>query len=131
MEAAEFDHYLEHLCAGLGWVNRHAAFMDYCRGLMLPIARKSMEPLAAHVDPLNVPAKHQVLHHFNSQSDWSDSAILTRVRDWVVPSLQLEHGSYWIVDDTGHPKQGIGLSREPARVPRHGSSSIACRKRTS
>jgi SRSO17 transposase len=42
--------------------------MDYCRGLMLPIKRMSAEPLAAHVDPLHVQAKHQSLHHFVAKS---------------------------------------------------------------
>jgi SRSO17 transposase len=114
-EASDFERYLEHLCGGLGRVNRHAGLMDYCRGLMLPIARKSVEPLAAHLDPLHVPAKHQSLHHFVAQSDWSDASILKRVRDWVVPTLQLEHGAYWIIDDTGHPKQGkhsVGVARQ-------------------
>lgn len=114
-EVADFDRYLEHLCTGLGRTNRHAGLMDYCRGLMLPIARKSVEPLAAHLDPLHVAAKHQSLHHFVAQSDWSDTEILSRVRDWVVPTLQLERGSYWIIDDTGHPKQGkhsVGVARQ-------------------
>jgi SRSO17 transposase len=29
---------------------------------MLPIERKSVEPLAAHTDPWHVSAKHQSLH---------------------------------------------------------------------
>jgi SRSO17 transposase len=27
-----------------------------------------------------------------------------RVRDWVLPTLGLDRGCYWIVDDTGFPK---------------------------
>lgn len=36
-------------------------------GLMLPLKRKSVEPLAASIDPLHVQAKHQWLHHFGRQ----------------------------------------------------------------
>jgi SRSO17 transposase len=44
MGASErFDRYTEHLCEGLG----HAGLEGYCTGLMLPLARKSVEPMAA------------------------------------------------------------------------------------
>ncbi|MBI5659241.1 MAG: transposase [Nitrosomonadales bacterium] len=70
---AEFEHYLERLCEVLGNVDRSVGLKDYCRGLMLPIARKSIEPLAACSDPLHVAAKHQSLHHFVAKSAWSDT----------------------------------------------------------
>ena len=111
----EFDVYLEHLCEALGHRDRHAGMKDYCRGLMLPIERKSVEPLAAHADPLHVRAKHQSLHHFVAKSEWSDAAVMDRVRQWVAPLLGTEDGCYWIVDDTGHPKQGkhsVGVAHQ-------------------
>ena len=82
---------------------------------MLPIQRKSIEPLAAHTDPLRVAAKHQLLHHFVAKSDWSGAAVLSRVRDWVMPHLGLDSGCYWIIDDTGFPKKGrhsVGVARQ-------------------
>jgi SRSO17 transposase len=82
---------------------------------MLPIERKSVEPLAAYIDPWNVSAKHQSLHHVVAKSDWSDEELLGRVREWVGPALKLEEGSYWIVDDTGVPKKGqhsVGVARQ-------------------
>jgi SRSO17 transposase len=112
---AEFDRYIEHLCAALGHQDRNAGLQDYCRGLMLPIHRKSVEPLAAHTDPLHVEAKHQSLHHFVAKAGWSDRAVMTRIRDWVVPHLGLDSGCYWIVDDTGFPKKGthsVGVARQ-------------------
>ncbi len=111
----EFDEYLEHLCGALGHADRNAGLMDYCRGLMLPIERKSVEPLAAHTDPLHVQSKHQSLHHFVADSDWSDKAVLGEIRDWVVPALGVEDGCYWIVDDSGHPKYGkhsVGVAHQ-------------------
>lgn len=60
----EFGHYLAHLAAGLGHADRHAGLSGYCTGLMLPLSRKSIEPMAARVDPLHASARHQSLHHF-------------------------------------------------------------------
>lgn len=112
---AEFDRYMRHLCEGLDYATRHQSLLDYCGGLMLPIERKSVEPLAAHADPLRVPAKHQALHHFVANARWSDRALLDRVMKYVEPHLGLEHGAFWIVDDTGHPKCGrhsVGVARQ-------------------
>ena len=112
---AEFDRYMAHLCEGLGYSARHQSLLEYCSGLMLPIQRKSVEPLAAHADPLNVAAKHQALHHFVANARWSDRILLERVRDYVEPHLGLEHGAYWIIDDTAHPKCGrhsVGVARQ-------------------
>jgi SRSO17 transposase len=64
---------------------------------------------------LQVQAKHQSLHHFVAKSPWSDAGILERVRQWVAPWLGLEEGCYWIVDDSGHPKQGkhsVGVTHQ-------------------
>jgi SRSO17 transposase len=112
---AEFERYINHLCEALGHRDRHAGFGDYSRGLMLPIERKSVEPLAAHTDPLHVSAKHQSLHHLVAQSEWSDIAVLECVRDWVMPQLGRNSKFYWIVDDTGFPKKGehsVGVARQ-------------------
>jgi len=112
---AEYERYMKYLCEALGHQDRHVGFSDYSRGLMLPIERKSVEPLAAHIDPLHVSAKHQSLHHLVADSEWSDVAVLGRVREWVMPTLGHKSGFYWIVDDSGFPKKGehsVGVARQ-------------------
>jgi SRSO17 transposase len=49
-------------------------------GLLLPGARKSVEPMAARVEPARVQAALQSLHHFVAKSDWSDGTVLAAVR---------------------------------------------------
>ena len=113
--AKEFNQYTAHLSEGLGHVDRHAGLSGYCTGLMLPLSRKSVEPMAARVDPLHASARHQALHHFVAKSDWSDTAVMARVRGWVMPWLGLDSGCYWIIDDTGFPKKGkhsVGVARQ-------------------
>ena len=105
-ELGQFERYLELLYGGLGHVDRHSSLKDYCHGLMLPIDRKSVEPLAAYTDPMRVSAKHQALHHFVAKSDWSDEVLLDKVRQWVEPEIGIEDGAFWIIDDTGFPKKG-------------------------
>ena len=114
-ELAEFERYMAHLCAGLGHSDRHAGLRGYCTGLMAPLARKSVEPMASHLAPTATRSKHQSLHHFVADSAWSDEEMLLRVTQWVVPAMDFGDGGWWIVDDTGFPKQGthsVGVARQ-------------------
>ncbi len=112
-----FAGYMNYLAEGLGHADHRAGLESYCTGLMLPLSRKSVEPMAARVDPLHASARHQALHHFVSKSDWSDALLLRHVRDWVQPFLEAPNGRYWIIDDTGFPKKGkhsVGVARHIA-----------------
>ena len=62
--ALRFHAYIEHLSKALGHADRHAPLGEYCTGLLLPGERKSVEPMAARMAPVEVGAKHQSLHHF-------------------------------------------------------------------
>ena len=62
--AKEFESYMAHLARGLGHSDRHAGLTGYRTGLMLPLSRQSVEPMAARFDPLHAGARHQALHHF-------------------------------------------------------------------
>mgnify|MGYP003582905290 FL=1 len=116
MSASErFDQYMAHLSRALGHADRHAGLKGYCTGLMLPLSRKSVEPMAARVDPLHASARHQALHHFVAKAQWSDVEVLRRVCQWVVPHMDFSRGGWWIIDDTGFPKKGVhsvGVARQ-------------------
>jgi SRSO17 transposase len=114
-ELQDFERYLKHLGEGLGHADRQAGLRGYCTGLMSPLKRKSVEPMAAHIAPSATRARHQSLHHFIADSAWSDEQMLLRVAQWVVPTMDFSGGGWWIVDDTGFPKQGkhsVGVARQ-------------------
>jgi SRSO17 transposase len=111
-----FEQYVERLGLVLGHADRLDPFRAYCTGLLLPLERKSVEPMAARLEPGNVASKHQSMHHLVAEAPWSDEAILAAVRDSTLPDLEA-HGPVlaWIVDDTGIPKKGahsVGVARQ-------------------
>src|SRR5919202_6200464 len=111
-----FDNYVERLGETLGHADRRAPLRAYATGLLLPGERKSVEPMAARVDPSRVGAAHQSLHHFVAKAAWGDDALLAAVRAYALPALQ-ERGPVraWLVDDTGLPKKGklsVGVARQ-------------------
>src|ERR1700757_4754478 len=113
---ARFAAYVDALGAVLGHVDRQQPMHDYCLGLLMPIERKSVEPMAAVTAPAQVAAKHQSLLHFVGNAPWSDAAMLARVGELVLPAI--ERGGpieAWIIDDTGFPKKGrhsVGVTRQ-------------------
>lgn len=114
-ELREFERYMVHLSEGLGHSDRHAGLRGYCTGLMSPLKRKSVEPMAAHLAPASTRSRHQSLHHFVADAAWSDEQMLLRVAQWVVPVMDFGDGGWWIIDDTGFPKQGrhsVGVARQ-------------------
>jgi SRSO17 transposase len=111
-----FEAYISALTSVFGHADRALPLHDYCSGLLLPGERKSVEPMAALVAPARVSAKHQSLLHFVGQANWSDAAVLSKVRDLVLPSFEPSGGiEAWIIDDTGFPKKGehsVGVARQ-------------------
>ena len=57
----EFGRYLGHLSASLDRAQHKAGLQEYCRGLMLPLKRKSIEPLAAALDPYHDPVSFSLM----------------------------------------------------------------------
>src|ERR1017187_4583905 len=110
------DTYLDRLSQVAGHADRIVAMRNYTKGLLLPIERKSVEPMAARLAPAKVRQMHQSLHHIVAEAAWSDSAVLREVRRQVLPAMTRKHPlTAWIVDDTGFPKKGrhsVGVTRQ-------------------
>jgi SRSO17 transposase len=112
-----FEQYVSLIAQQLGHADRVEPFRGYCTGLMLPVHRKSVEPMAAHLAPTRVRSEHQRLHHFVADGAWSDDAVLTAVRDYVLEKVAPRAGKpeALLIDDTGFPKQGthsVGVARQ-------------------
>lgn len=111
-----FEQYSEAITEVLGHADRVDPARWYMKGLLLPGERKSVEPMAARVQPQNVRSAHQSMHHLVSTSEWSDEAVLGEVAARVVPKLlEKDARCWWIVDDTGHAKKGrhsVGVARQ-------------------
>ena len=113
---ARFQSYVKGLREVIGHADRAGPLHDYCAGLLMPIKRKSVEPIAAVTAPGRTSAKHQSLLHFIGCSPWSDEKLLAKVREMVLPELT-KNGPVKasIVDDTGLPKKGccsVGVARQ-------------------
>src|SRR5215211_5622947 len=105
--ASRFRRYVDGLVSVIGHADRAGPLRDYCTGLVMPVERKSVEPMAAITAPGRTAAQHQSLLHFIGQGAWCDAAVLAKVREMVVPAIE-RHGPIeaWIIDDTSFPKQG-------------------------
>jgi len=114
---SRFERYAEVMVQTLEHADRATPARWYLRGLMLPGARKSVEPMAALVHPQDVCSAHQSMHHLVADSDWNDAALLGAVAHEVVPVLSKgeEGRCFWIIDDTGFRKYGrhsVGVARQ-------------------
>ena len=88
---SRFAGYVEGLGSVIGHKDREEPLRHYCTGLLMPCERKSVEPIAAVTAPGRTAAQHQSLLHFVGQAPWSDEALLAKVRETVLPSLD-RHG---------------------------------------
>ena len=111
-----FMAYLERLTAAVGHADRHEPLRVYLEGLLLPGDRKSVEPMAARIDPRNVRSRHQSMHHFVATAPWDAQKIIQSARDYALEEFE-HHGGVqaWVLDDTSYPKKGshsVGVGRQ-------------------
>jgi SRSO17 transposase len=111
-----FRDYVQRLAQALGHRDRHEPLRAYLTGLCLPGERKSIEAMAARIDPRHVRARHQSMHHLVANAPWEDTAMLRIARDVVLAEME-RHGpvAAWLVDDTGFPKKGqhsVGVAHQ-------------------
>jgi SRSO17 transposase len=79
----------------------------YLRGLMLDGRRKSMQPMAERLG-----VDHQRLQQFITSSTWDHMAVRRRLADRAIDVVGADA---WVVDDTGHVKDGSaspGVARQ-------------------
>src|SRR5450631_3112100 len=86
-----FAAYLESLAQAAGHADRMEPLKSYCKGLLLPGERKSVEPMAARLAPDNVQRMHQSLHHLVADAPWDDDELLSEARGAILPARQ-KHG---------------------------------------
>jgi SRSO17 transposase len=114
--ATRFDQYVKHLGETLNHADRFEPLRAYLTGLLLPGDRKSIEPMAAKIDPKRVSSRHQSMHHFVASAPWDSQAALAVARDYALEQIE-RHApvAAWVVDDTGMPKKGshsVGVARQ-------------------
>lgn len=113
---ARFEAYIGLLAKAVGHADRREPMRAYCQGLVLPGDRKSVEPMAARIDPAHVSSRHQSMHHFVADSGWSDEALLRVARNWALEAMETQGPlEAWILDDTGFPKKGshsVGVAHQ-------------------
>src|SRR6266404_8599354 len=86
-----FQEYLDRLAGVVGHHDRREPLRAYLTGLCLSGERKSVEPMAALIDPRHVRARHQSMHHFVANAAWDDAAVLRVARETVLAALE-RHG---------------------------------------
>lgn len=111
-----FQEYVSRLFEAVGHADRREPLRAYIAGLLLPGERKSVEPMAAKIDPRHVESRHQSMHHFVADAPWDERAVIRVARDWALEQFE-RHGPVeaWVVDDTGIPKKGkhsVGVARQ-------------------
>jgi SRSO17 transposase len=112
-----FEEYVSLIAQTLGHADRVEPFRGYCTGLLLPVKRKSVEPMAAQLAPTRVRSEHQRLHHFVADAPWSDQAVLDAVRARTLERIRRRVGKpeALLIDDSGFPKKGkhsVGVARQ-------------------
>ena len=105
---SRFEEYLRQLVDVVGHKDREEPLGAYLVGLCLPGDRKSVEPMAARIDPRHVRARHQSLHHFVSNAPWKDDAVLRVARDWVLEQME-RHGAVAAWTTPGSRRKGATL----------------------
>ena len=85
-------------------------FFNYMVGQFSPLERKSIEPMALHIEGGNVRG----MQRFISELTWQDEAMLRTYRGLVAQDLGDSQG-VMIVDETGFSKKGndsVGVARQ-------------------
>ena len=85
-------------------------------GFCCPETARASSRWRARTAPGRTAAQHQSLLHFVGNAPWSDTSLLAKVRELVLPAVERRGPvQAWIIDDTGFPKKGrhsVGVTRQ-------------------
>ena len=101
--------YLDSIGALLWDGTQKRSFAMYALGLLSPLNRKSVEPIAGHFtsEVSQADATYQRLLHFLTDAPWPDDAVrLVAAGYGLAQMLRNAQVQAWIFDDTGFLKQG-------------------------
>jgi SRSO17 transposase len=78
-----FQAYINALSEKIGHADRIDPLRSYCTGLLLPGERKSIEPMAARLDPRHVQATHETVKRMGEVS-WAsyDRPYVSAAGEW-------------------------------------------------
>jgi SRSO17 transposase len=118
--AARFDErldvFIDVVGQGLRSDTQRAAFTRYAVGLLSPLERKSLEPIAARACPHAPDAEHQRLLYFVADAPWNDRAVRRAGAAWALwAATSRSPVRTTIIDDTGMLKKGthsVGVARQ-------------------
>jgi SRSO17 transposase len=110
------DVFIDVVGQGLRSETQRAAFTRYAVGLLSPLERKSIEPIAARTRPDDADAEHQRLLYFVADAPWSDRVVRRASAAWALHAATTRGPvQTTIIDDTGMLKQGthsVGVARQ-------------------
>src|SRR5262249_51209796 len=112
------DEYFSEIGVALRNKTRRASFAMYAMGLLADGGGKSIEAIPARAlgDADEADADPQPLHHFLTDSPWSDREVRrVGARHALTAMTAREPVEVWIIDDTGFLKQGthsVGVQRQ-------------------
>ena len=117
-----FERYCDGIVSTLLHADREQPARWYIKGLMLPGERKSVEPMAARVQPQQVRSAHQSMHHLVADAPWRDEEILEFPH--ILPCSRNPHFLRRLIDVGCGPLAGHGVvhpsrcnEREPLDEP--------------
>jgi SRSO17 transposase len=102
-----FAAYVDQRASVMGHADRERPLWDYGTGLVMPLERKRVEPLAALTQPGQASAQPQSLRHVVGEAAWRDEQVLATVCEMGLSSMARRAPIVaWIIDDTSMPKTG-------------------------
>jgi SRSO17 transposase len=105
--AARTQKFTGHIGEALGSKPRRERLAEYAQGKLLLGERKSIEPMAARLDPEDAMSRHNALPAIISVSDWRDDRVRRAALSWAEPAITASGPvRVWSLDDTGFIKQG-------------------------